>query len=165
MTLAERMSSWVFVGQPNAGTPSGTIAEVEADAPVDVDNDRASIERIHGEWIRANKTWSLDHFDPDRFVTPDVVCFVGNGSVFRGRDAIIAEWQTLAMAIEDDWDLDVFDRSIRIVGDAAWVTYEFHLTGVFDAEPFNERGRGTEIYERRDGEWLMAVGHWSWRQQ
>ena len=48
---------------------------------------------------------------------------------------------------------------------------EFHtrnnslLVGNYDSEPFNEQGRGTEVYERRDGEWRMAVGHWSWRQR
>lgn len=128
-----------------------------------VEADRAEILQLHRHWVRTNETWEMSGFAD--LVTPDFVCFIGNGSVTRGRDAIIEEFASLAQGIDEVWKLDVEELELRVVGDAAWTTYEFHLVGTFDSEPFNERGRGTEVYERRDGVWLMAVGHWSWRQR
>jgi uncharacterized protein (TIGR02246 family) len=136
---------------------------VAAHATSRVDADRAEIMRVHRIWIRANETWEMSGLGES--VAPDFVCFIGNGSVVRGRDAIVEEFALLAEGIDEVWKLDIDERELRIVGDAAWMTYEFHLVGTFDEEPFNERGRGTEVYERRDGRWLMAVGHWSWRQR
>jgi uncharacterized protein (TIGR02246 family) len=134
---------------------TSTIAGPTADA--------VAIDEIHERWVRANETW--DGSGLRDVMAEDCLVVVGNGMVVRGRDDIIREWETLAMAIESDWSLTVTDRCGRINGDVAWITYEFHLTGVFDTEPFNERGRGTEIYERRQNRWKIATGHWSWRQQ
>jgi ketosteroid isomerase-like protein len=139
------------------------MPRVAARTSVEPDSDRVDILRIHDLWIRLNETWSSS--DLSDIVTPDFVCFIGNGSVVRGREAMVDEWAMLAAEIDEAWKLDVFDRELRVVGDAAWITYEFHLVGNYDSEPFNEQGRGTEVYERRDGEWRMAVGHWSWRQR
>jgi uncharacterized protein (TIGR02246 family) len=125
--------------------------------------DEAEIDQIHERWVRANETW--DGSGLHDVLAEDCIVVVGNGMVVRGRDEIISEWDTLAMAVESDWSLTVTDRCVRINGDVAWLTYDFHLTGVFDTEPFNERGRGTEIYERQRTGWVIAAGHWSWRQQ
>lgn len=136
---------------------------VAAQSSVALDPDHAEILRLHEQWIRVNETWSVKGLAD--LVAPDFVCFIGNGSVVRGREAMVEEWASLAAEIDTTWNLDVYERDVRVVGDAAWITYEFHLVGTFDSEPFDEQGRGTEVYERRDGVWKMAVGHWSWRQR
>ena len=122
--------------------------------------DRDEIEQIHERWIRVNETW--DGRCLHNLLTADCEIVAGNGMVVRGRDEIAAEWASLAMAVKDEWKLTLTDRGGRIHRDVAWITYEFHLTGIFDEEPFNERGRGTEIYERQQNGWLIAAGHWSW---
>jgi len=137
------------------------MAVVSCEADVEVD--RAEILRIHELWNEINRTWKLNGFE--QYLTPDYVCFVGQGIVIRGRDAFEDEWETLSMSVEEDWQLEVFDRDVHIRGDAAWLVYEFNLRGIFDGEPFDERGRGTEIYRRDDGRWLMAHSHFSMRQR
>lgn len=129
----------------------------------DVEADRREILRIHELWNEINRTWKLNGFE--QHLAQDYVCFVGQGSVIRGRDAFEDEWATLSMAVEKDWELEVFDRIVQIVGDAAWIIYEFSINGLFDGEPFDERGRATEIYRRDSGRWLMAAGHYSMRQR
>jgi ketosteroid isomerase-like protein len=117
------------------------------------DDDERAIRDIHAIWIQTQQTWelepSLEHLEPN------VIIFAGDGSVFRGRDELVSEWAELQDAAEGDmW------RS----AEAAWIVYEFHLRGPgFFGEPFDQRGRGTELYRKRGGRWRMAVGHWSWR--
>jgi ketosteroid isomerase-like protein len=124
-------------------------------------DDEAAIRRIHELWVETQCTWDLQ---PSlAFLDPDIVVFAGDGSVFRGRETLITEWAELRDAAEGQWRLETSDWTLWSSADAAWIVYEFHLRGRLFDEPFDQRGRGTELYRKRDGEWRMAVGHWSWR--
>ena len=134
------------------------IASMEAEL---VDDD-AAIRRIHELWIETQQSWDiepcLEHLEPE------IIVFAGDGSVFRGRDHLVAEWALIRDAAEGRWNLEISDRTEWRSGDSAWIVYEFHLRGPgFFGERFDQRGRGTELYRKRDGRWRMAVGHWSWR--
>ena len=129
----------------------------------DVETDRAEILRIHELWNDVNRRWRLDGFE--QYLTDDYVCFAGQGDVIRGLDAFLVEFEALSMLVKDEWSMEITDRVIEVVGDAAWVHYEFALRGKLDTELFNDRGRGTEIYRRTDRGWQMAVGHFSMRER
>ena len=130
---------------------------------MDVETDRAEILRIHELWNDVNRRWRLDGFE--QYLTDDYVCFAGQGDVIRGLDTFLVEFEALSVLVKDEWSMEITDRVIEVVGDAAWVHYEFALRGKLDTELFNDRGRGTEIYRRTDHGWQMAVGHFSMRER
>ena len=113
-------------------------------------------------WVDANRTWVIDDFVPH--MEEDVACFAGDGSVLRGRDQLVTEWRNLSEVIQDEWHMETSNLQLEVFVDSAWLVYEFHLRGVLDSEPFDQRGRATELYRKRDGRWRMAVGHFSWLQ-
>jgi ketosteroid isomerase-like protein len=129
-----------------------------------IETDHDTILRIHEMWNEVNRTWSLEGFE--QYLTDDYVCFAGQGDVIRGLETFMLEFETLSESAKGGrWEMDISDRVIEVAGDAAWVHYEFALRGWFDSEPFNERGRGTEIYRRTADGWKMALGHFSMRQR
>jgi ketosteroid isomerase-like protein len=124
--------------------------------------DETEVFRLHRMWVDANQTWNIDDFVPH--MEEDVACFAGDGSVLRGRDHLVREWRTLGEMIEDEFDMETSEVQLEVFSEAAWLVYEFHLRGYLDKAPFDQRGRATELYRKRDGRWRMAVGHFSWIQ-
>lgn len=124
--------------------------------------DEAEVYRLHRMWVDANCTWNIDDFVPH--MEEDVACFAGDGSVLRGREQLVREWRMLGEMIEDEFTMETSEVRLEVFTDAAWLVYEFHLRGVLDKAPFDQRGRATELYRKRDGRWRMAVGHFSWLQ-
>lgn len=118
---------------------------------------------LHRLWSDANVTGDMTFFD--EHMHGDVVLFSGDGGVHRGLREARSEWAF----VQEEFgyrgiDMTTSDVDVRVHGDGGWVLYEFRLRFEMSGEDHEIRGRGTELYERRDGRWRMAAGHWSWRQ-
>jgi uncharacterized protein (TIGR02246 family) len=124
--------------------------------------DETEVFRLHRMWVDANRRWDLDDFLPH--MEEDVLCFAGDGSVLRGREQLVSEWRLLGDIIEGEWQMETTEVQLEVFTEAAWLVYEFHLRGTLAGSPFDQRGRATELYRKRDGRWRMAVGHFSWLQ-
>jgi ketosteroid isomerase-like protein len=50
---------------------------------------------------------------------------------------------------------------IKVLGTAAWCTYQWEFTGQVDGAPANAVGQTTLVLEKRAGKWLIVVNHTS----
>ena len=96
------------------------------------------------------------------------ILFNTNGSVYVGVEHWCELWDYYRDHIKGDRRtqgepprFESVDPRVTVSGDAAWVLYRLRMIGKLDGEPLPEQSRGTEIYERIDGEWVMVHGHWS----
>lgn len=57
--------------------------------------------------------------------------------------------------------LDRTNTFTKIVGDAAWVTYQWQFSGQVDGQPTTALGHTTLVLQKRDGHWLIVLNHTS----
>jgi ketosteroid isomerase-like protein len=109
-------------------------------------------------WCRANMAGGDD----------GVILYNTNGSNYIGVEHWCNLWDYYKDHIKGDrrtkGEPPLFEssqRRITVSDDAAWVTYRMRMVGKLDGVEMPEDARGTEIYQRIDGEWRMVHGHWS----
>jgi uncharacterized protein (TIGR02246 family) len=49
----------------------------------------------------------------------------------------------------------------KVMGNSAWVTYQWELSGVMDGAATNAHGHTTLAFEKRNGKWLIVLNHTS----
>ena len=49
----------------------------------------------------------------------------------------------------------------KLMGDAAWVTYQWEFSGLVDGQPARANGHTTLVLERRAGSWIIVLNHTS----
>lgn len=135
--------------------------------------DEQRIKELHDGWVRANGTGDLDWLrahiaggGPEDFVMWNTM-----GSNFFGVDGIVALWEQLIGLAGEAEPQEVvsesWDERIVVGADLAVVSYLCRL--VVDFGPQGEEAggrvdqtyRGTEVYQRRDGDWKMIHYHGS----
>ena len=47
------------------------------------------------------------------------------------------------------------------MGDSAWVTYQWHFSGVVDGHSSSFQGHTTLVLQKRTGNWLIVLNHTS----
>jgi ketosteroid isomerase-like protein len=49
----------------------------------------------------------------------------------------------------------------KLMGDAAWVTYQWEFSGQVDGQPARANGHTTLVLQRRAGSWIIVLNHTS----
>jgi ketosteroid isomerase-like protein len=94
-------------------------------------------------------------------LTDDVVFFYSNGSVIRGKEAF-AGVMTASWKIVSDYKYETLDSSwIAETADAATVIYAFNWSGTAGDKSVTGGGRGTRVFSKQPGGWLIAHEHLS----
>ena len=129
-----------------------------------LDEDTREVLRLHREFVDANGPLDSSHLRERAVLGPDeLIWFNLNGSVYTGIDHITQLWDMLASIMGGEaMSADLRDEHVTVVGDVAWVTYLNHYQADFgNLGSYNAGMRGTEIWQRRDGTWLLAHVHFS----
>jgi uncharacterized protein (TIGR02246 family) len=76
-------------------------------------------------------------------------------------------WESYAKAYQAQFArtnggrLERSNSVIKMLGDSAWVTYQWQFTGQVDGNPANAFGHTTLILQKRGGTWLIVLNHTS----
>lgn len=76
-------------------------------------------------------------------------------------------WPTYAAAYEKQHSrtqrarLERTNTFTKLMGDAAWVTYQWEFSGQVDGQPARSNGHTTLVLERRAGSWIIVLNHTS----
>jgi|SRR5271165_5536378 len=98
---------------------------------------------------RMEGVWS--HDDAVECVHPGWDLLLGWEEVRERWERIFANTQRVRIALSSEW--------VRVEGDVAWVACTARITTAF-AEGFDEDIiQATNIFVRRDGQWLLVVHH------
>jgi ketosteroid isomerase-like protein len=57
--------------------------------------------------------------------------------------------------------LDRTNSFIKVIGNFAWVTYQWDFSGIVDGTATDSRGQTTLIFQKREGHWLIVHNHTS----
>ena len=94
-------------------------------------------------------------------LTDDVVFFYSNGSVIRGR-AAFAALMTASWAMVQDYKYTTLASEwVADTDTAASVIYAFEWSGVAGGNPVSGSGRGTRVFSKTTGSWLIVHEHLS----
>lgn len=141
----------------------------------ELNEDEQIILGIHREWLRSNRIADIAWCRQD--MSEDVILCNTNGSIYRGIEHWCALWRYYRHCIRGDGRtggqpplMTSSDVVVRVVGDVGWISYRYRFLGAWQADQPNPwasgdelpvGGRGTEVYERRDGRWQLVHGHFS----
>lgn len=125
--------------------------------------DENRVRELHDQFVMANThedtEWLGEH------ILHDVSWFNLNKSNYFGDEAIITLWNWLYEQRPDktkDATIVVDSRAIKVVGDAAIVTYNMTIDYDFgDKAQFHAGARATEFWIRSDGDFKLAHFHCS----
>jgi uncharacterized protein (TIGR02246 family) len=76
-------------------------------------------------------------------------------------------WQNFARAYQAQYArssgglLDRTNSYIKVLGDSAWVTYQWRYTGQMNGNPTQAVGHTTLFLQKRAGSWLIVLNHTS----
>jgi ketosteroid isomerase-like protein len=161
---ARKVAGWCAVlvlpvlaaGCPSGGGPGGPVNE---DPPVASTTAADEVLAAHQSLIDAFEAADLDTavalLEPSEGL---VVFHPFLENRFEGRDECRLGLQRM-MARLPDLQWSEVDRRIEIRNDVAWLTAQVLVKVPVLERPFV--GRGTEVWVRRQGRWLLAHGHWS----
>jgi uncharacterized protein (TIGR02246 family) len=127
--------------------------------------DEARILDLHTQWVAANRTAEAE-FLPT-VMAPDVLMFNLNGSNYVGLEHLASFWRTARDVVHAKMgDSKVVSRGaeVHVVGDLAWVTDEIEYSSDFSdmgMERVDQSIRGTEVWQRIEGEWRIVHCHFS----
>ncbi|HEX8982059.1 MAG TPA: nuclear transport factor 2 family protein [Ktedonobacterales bacterium] len=107
---------------------------------------------------QAAKSRNFDHVEP--LVADDATFWFTNG-VFVGRDAIRAAFEETWLAIQDEKYSISNIQWIAKSETLAVCTYVFRSDGIVDGQRQIYDGLGTNVIEKRAGQWQMAHEHLS----
>lgn len=167
-----------MTSEPAHSAPSGRDLSAAVTAELlwqtDLTPEEREIYDLHVEWLLANRTADTGYCR--RRFAADTIQFNTNGSVYRGVEHWCSLWDFYRDKLVGDRRTGgqpplctSHDVVVRVVGDVAWVSYRLTSLVRWRSEeyenPWGEAvpalGRGTEVYERRDGRWQMVHGHYS----
>ncbi len=107
---------------------------------------------------QAANSRNFDHVEP--LIADDATFWFTNG-VFVGRAAIRVAFEDTWTAIQDE---KYSITNVHWIGRSAALavcTYTFRSDGIVDGQRQIYDGHGTNVIEKRDGQWLMAHEHLS----
>ncbi len=117
---------------------------------------RPRVEKIFAAWATLDPTKAAAYYAKDSdlaFFDITPLKYLGWKEYEDGFRQIAADWKTLKITIGPDF-------KAYSTGNVAWVTYTFN----FEIEPksgetMKGEARGTGIFEKRDGGWLITHEH------
>ena len=109
-------------------------------------------------YVVATNTHDFDAVAP--LLAADCVYYFGNATR-RGaaevRDYFEDTWRQILDEVYDVHDV----VWVQLTSDAATAVFRYTWRGVWDGKPAAGEGRGTNVFERRDGRWLLVHEHLS----
>ena len=106
--------------------------------------------------------WQAGDADAMRkFYADDVTVISG------GWEPPIFGWQNYARAYQaqiarsSESRLERTNSYIKVIGDTAWVTYQWQYVGIVDGKPAQAFGHTTLVLQKRAGAWLIVLNHTS----
>ncbi len=127
-------------------------------------SDTAQVRRLHQEFVAANGPLDSNYLRAHAASGPDeLIWFNLNGSNYVGLDHIAQLWDMLSAIMGGEaMNAELRDERVDVVGDVAWVSYLNHYKADFgNLGSFNAGMRGTEIWRRTDGTWVLVHAHFS----
>jgi len=88
----------------------------------------------------------------------DYISIYANGTVYTKKDWL--SWFDKAAPMEKRAAPEILateNESIRVFGDAAVVVLRLHEKGTFFGQPYEARGRATDVWVRRGDHWVLVL--------
>ncbi|MFC5065329.1 YybH family protein [Actinomycetospora atypica] len=117
-----------------------------------------AVREVHEAWTRGTEAKDLDAIM--EHIAPDVVSYEQAGELeYRGADAV-REVCREGLDAADEVTMSTPGLTVRVDGATAVSWGLDRVAGVGpDGEPFEVRSRGTRVFARRDGRWLLVHQH------
>jgi ketosteroid isomerase-like protein len=117
-----------------------------------------AVSRANLAFYRAFERLDLDAMARAWVKAPYVKCIHPGGETLAGFEAVMASWKTIFENTERI-RFSVHDIDVRIAGDLAWVSLTESVDMGFSAYERGTSVAATNLYERRDGAWLLVLHH------
>jgi len=96
-----------------------------------------------------------------KFYAPDVLVVSGYWEPpVQGWDRYLQSYQRQRSRMQGV-ELNRSNTYLKVVGNMAWVVYQWTFTGRVDGAATSYRGHTTLVYEKRAANWLIVVNHTS----
>ena len=109
-------------------------------------------------YVAATNTHDFDAVE--LLLAPECVYYFGNATR-RGTTQVCDYFEDTWRQIVDE----VFEVDdvvwVQQTPDAATAVFRYRWRGMWDGRPASGEGRGTDVFERRDGRWLLVHEHLS----
>jgi hypothetical protein len=142
---------------------------IGGDSMSSIEQDRGEILGVHRNWWHANQTVDIPLMTTCFPVGMNYLMYNYNWHPYFGIEEKVRLWEYYkASGLRLDQPIDVRIQKFEVVGDLAYIACEFEMSSVMEengaelipevqALPaqgtrLTERGRGTEVYKRDDGE-------------
>ncbi len=140
--------------------------EVAEEPVVDVEAERANIQKVFDQYAEAWKTSNIDLFSEIFSHDADMVIF-DTQTRYDGGEAWLERLQN-SLALIEDVNVTFREYSIKIhpSGTIAWLSAFQDATWTLEGQPNEVTGmRITWILEKIEGKWVIVEGHWSVSEQ
>ncbi len=120
--------------------------------------DRADAAGALVDYVAATNTHDFDAVAP--LLAPGCVYYFGNATrrgVVDVRGYFEDTWRQILDEVYEVHDV----VWVQETADAATAVFRYTWRGVWDGKPASGEGRGTNVFERRDGHWLLVHEHLS----
>jgi ketosteroid isomerase-like protein len=136
----------------------GKDAEIAAASAVQVP-DLQAIDMAVGEMLGA---WQVGDVEAmHKYYADDVVVVSGNWEPpLIGWDTYLRAYQA-QRARSQNGRMDRTNTLTKLMGDSAWVTYQWEYVGQVDGSQLDAVGHTTLVLQKRAGNWVIVVNHTS----
>lgn len=118
-------------------------------------SEATAVRAAEQKWADAYKKRQVDVLSA--LLSDDYLITMEDGSVY-GKVGFISRTATPSERV----DVSEFaDLKIRVHGDAAVVTGNYHEQGESSGKPYEYRDRMTDVWMRLDGKWKLVASHYS----
>ena len=121
--------------------------------------DPQAIDLVVGQMLGA---WQVGQVEMmHKFYAEDVVVVSG------AWEQPLIGWQSYAQAYQQQFArtnggrLDRTNTYSKVLGDTAWVTYQWQYSGQMDGTPISAVGHTTLLLQKRAGNWVIVLNHTS----
>ena len=110
---------------------------------------------VEQKWAEAYKKRQVDVLSA--LLSDDYLITMEDGSVY-GKVGFISRTATPSEHVEIS---EFADLKVRVHGDAAVVTGNYHEQGESSGKPYEYRDRMTDVWMKLDGKWKLVASHYS----
>lgn len=117
------------------------------------DTNEQSVKNNELQWMKSQQTNNYDLIAP--FFADNIVETNGEGKVFNGKDAVLADAKTLIWS-----NVEYKDLKVTVIGRTAIATGTFVGKGTLGGKPVNSHSRFTDTWVKTaDGKWQCVATH------
>jgi ketosteroid isomerase-like protein len=116
------------------------------------DTDEQAVKNGELEWLKAQQTNNVDLVAP--LLADKIVETNGEGKVFNGKDAVLADAKTQTWS-----SVEYKDLKVTVFGHTAIATGTFVGKGTMGGKTLDLHERFTDTWVKMDGKWLCVASH------